>query len=162
MGSDAGGLGGALSSLGQSTGLSNIAGGISDLFGGAQTPAEGTPGGPELVGPPSPYKAPSNFMQGFAQGFIGMNPGQGADTPMSPGTELASGIGQLMHAINQARSPQQMVNTGMQKLAGPSLQGPEMGPGYQQAQAPQSGLLHRIIQGLTYGIIDSPKMGSQV
>ena len=159
MGDMASGLGQLASSAGQATGLSNIAGGISSLFGGAQTPAEGTPGGPELVGPPSPYKAPSNFMQGFAQGFMGMNPGQGADVPMSGGTELASGIGQLMHAINQARSPQQMVNTGMQKLAGPTLQGPEMGPGYQTATAPQSGLIHRIIQGLSYGILDTPKMG---
>src|SRR5215467_12971849 len=162
MGDMASGLGQLASSAGQATGISNIAGGISDLFSGAQTPAAGQPGGPDLVGPPSPYKAPSNFMQGFAQGFMGRTPGQGADVPMGAGTELASGIGQLMHAINQARSPQQMVNAGMQKLAGPSLQGPEMGPGYQQAQAPQSGLLHRIIQGLTYGIIDSPKMGSQV
>jgi len=166
MGDVASSIGQLGSAVGQATGVSNLASGISDLFsGGPKTPAAGAPGGPELVGPPSPYHTPG-FLQGFAQGLTGMTPGKGADLPMGAGGEIGAGLGQFMHLIDQLKSGglegtigKPLINTAMQKLAGPTLQGPEMAPGYQPATAPQSGLLHRIIQAVSYGLLDSPKIG---
>src|SRR5262249_2712313 len=91
MGDVAGSIGQLGSAVGQATGVSNLASGISDLFsGGSRTPAAGMPGGPELVGPPSPVPTPG-FLQGFAQGLIGMQPGKGADVPMGAGGEVGAG-----------------------------------------------------------------------
>ncbi len=178
-----GGLADAAGQVGQATGVSNLAQGIADLFtGGGGAPQAGAAGAPasldfmgppapgptgaiapEMVGPPSPYQTP-NFMQGFVQGFTGRTPGAGADVPMGAGGEIGGGLGQLFHAIEQLRmggasgvAKQAMVPIG--QAIGRKLMGPEMAPGYQQASAPQGGLIHKIIQGLTYGILDSPKMG---
>src|SRR5215813_5274443 len=104
MGDIASGLGQVGSTVGQATGISNLAGGISDLFsGGSQTPAPGAAGTPEFVGPPSPVETPG-FLKGFAQGFVGMQPGKGADVPMGAGGEIGGGIGQLFHLIDQLKS----------------------------------------------------------
>lgn len=177
-------LSSAASDVGQYTGLSNIGQGIADLFtggGGAQPAAPGAPGAPpsanfvgppapgptgvgqELVGPPSPYQSP-NFLQGLAQGFLGQVPGAGADTPLAPWGAVGGGIGQLLHAIDSLRSgrggqPGAAVLGPLVQGLAHRLAGPEMAPGYRQSTAPQGGLLHGIIQGLTYGILDSPKMG---
>src|SRR5262249_26924230 len=109
---------------------------------------------------PSPVQPPG-FLKGFAQGFVGMEPGKGADVPMSAGGEVGAGLGQLFHLIDQLKSggasgtvAQPIVNSAAKKLLGT-----EVAPGYQTANAPQSGLVHRLIQGLTYGILDTPKMG---
>ncbi len=180
MGDVASSLGQVGSAVGQATGVSNLASGISDLFsGGNQTPAPGEAGAPpslnfmgppapgptgaigqELVGPPSPVEPPG-FLKGFAQGFIGMEPGKGADMPMGAGGEVGAGLGQLFHLIDQLKQGgvEGTVGRPLVALAGKKLLGPETAPGYQQANAPQSGLIHRLIQGLTYGILDSPKMG---
>ncbi len=178
-----GGLADAAGQVGQATGISNVAQGIADLFtGGGGAPEAGaagapasldfmgppTPGAagaitPEMVGPPSPYQTP-NFMQGFVQGFTGGTPGAGADVPMGAGGEVGGGLGQLMHAIQQLRSggASGLVGDAAVPIAGAigrKLRGPEMAPGYQQASAPQGGLIHKIIAAYTGGILDSPKMG---
>jgi hypothetical protein len=178
-----GGMGDAAGQLGQATGVTNLVQGISDLFtGGGGAPQAGAPGAPqsldfmgppapgpsglpgqEMVGPPSPYHSP-NFMQGFVQGFTGQTPGAGTDTPLSAGGAVGGGLGQLFNAIEQLR--QGGASGLVKEAAGPIVQGigrklmgPEMAPGYQQAQAPQSGLIHKIIAAYTGGILDSPKMG---
>ena len=183
MGDIASGLGQMASSAGQATGVSNLAQGISDLVtGGGGAPAPGAPGAPpsldftgppapgpggaigqELVGPPSPVKSPS-FLQGFAQGFMGMQPGKGADTPMSAGGELGGGLGQLFNALESLRQGgasgmAQQAMTPIVQAIGHKLLGTEMAPGYQQASAPQGGLVHGLINAATYGILDKPKMG---
>jgi len=161
MGDIAGSLGQMASNVGQATGIPNIVSGIGDVFtGGGQTPVMGQPGAPELVGPPSPVQSP-NFLQGFAQGFTGMVPGQGADVPLSAGGEVGGGLGQLFHAIEQLRSGGLTGNVAMPlaQTVGRHLAGVEMAPGYRPSTAPQGGLIHRIIQGLTFGILDTPKMG---
>src|SRR5215471_15048689 len=116
-----GGIGDAFGQVGQSTGLSNIGQGVANLFtGGSQAPTPGQVAGAvmpsdSLFGMPMPPKAdiaptPSpNFLQGFMQGFTGMQPGQGADFPMSPAAQVAGGVGQLFHAINQLRNPGPLV-----------------------------------------------------
>src|SRR5262249_2681454 len=150
MGDIASSLGQVGSTVGQATGISNLAGGISDLFsGGSQTPAPGAAGTPEFVGPPSPVETPG-FLKGFAQGVVGMQPGKGADVPMGAGGEIGGGIGQLFHLIDQLKSGglEGTVGAPMVQLAGKKLLGTETAPGYQTANAPQSGLVHRIIQGL--------------
>jgi len=160
MGDIASGLGQVGSAVGQATGISNLAGGISDLFSGGQTPAPGAAGTPDFVGPPSPVETPG-FLKGFAQGFVGMQPGKGADVPMGAGGEIGGGLGQLFHLIDQIKQGglEQTVGTPMVQLAGKKLLGTEMAPGYQQATAPQGGLIHKIIAAYTGGILDSPKMG---
>lgn len=208
-----GGIGDALGQIGQATGVSNIGQGIHDLFTGgsqAMTPDQmagavmpsgslfGMPTAPKAAIAPTPSP---NFLQGFAQGFMGMTPGQGADFPMSPGAQVASGVGQLFHAINTLRNPQQLVAAGLKQLAtggnapgadggtdaaanvanalmpsdtlfgapvppvnmasGPPLQGPESVASYHPA-ASHPGLIHSIISGLTFGLLDNPSryMGS--
>jgi len=161
MGDMASSLGQLGSDVGQATGVSNLASGISDLFsGGSETPAPGAAGTPEFVGPPSPVQTPG-FLQGFAQGFVGMQPGKGADTPMGAGGEIGSGLGQFFHLIDQLKQGgvEGTVGTPMVQLAGKKLLGTEMAPGYQQATAPQSGLIHKIIAAYTGGIVDSGRMG---
>src|SRR5215813_13845318 len=100
MGDIASGLGQVGSAVGQATGVSNLASGISDLFSGGTQP---TAPGADFVGPPSPVETPG-FLKGFAQGFVGMEPGKGADVPMGAGGELGGGLGQLFHLIDQLRS----------------------------------------------------------
>jgi|SRR5215470_3820827 len=158
MGDIASSLGQVGSAVGQATGVSNLASGISDLFsgGGGQAPAAASP---DFVGPPSPVETPG-FLKGFAQGFIGMEPGKGADVPMGAGGEVGGGLGQLFHLIDQLRTGGvESVGTPMVQLAGRKLLGTEIAPGYQTATAPQSGLIHKIIAAYTGGILDSPKMG---
>ena len=58
---------------GIASGLGDIGSGVASLFSGDQTPAAGQPGGPELVGPPSPYASP-NFMQGLRKGSWARRP----------------------------------------------------------------------------------------
>jgi hypothetical protein len=174
MGDIASGLGQMASGAGRATGLSNLASGVADLFtGGGQTPVMGQPGaspspnfigppapgptgaiGQELVGPPSPVESPG-FLKGFAQGFVGMEPGKGADVPMGAGGEIGGGLGQLFHAIEQLRSggASGAVGQPIVDIVGKKLAGVEMAPGYQQATRPEGGLIHKIIAAYTGGII---------
>jgi hypothetical protein len=182
MGGAANALGQFASSAGEATGLSNIGQGILDLFtGGGGAPTPGAPGAPpsldfmgppapgptgvgqELVGPPSPYQSP-NFLQGFAQGFLGGVPGAGADEPLSAGGELGGGLGQLFHAINTLRGASGR-GGGDVPVLGPivsgaarHLAGPVMAPGYVPATAPQSGLIHGLINAFTFGLLNKPEM----
>jgi len=172
-------LGQLASSAGEATGISNIGQGIVDLFtGGGGAPAGGAAGAPasldfmgppapgptgavgqELVGPPSPIEPP-NFLQGFAQGFMGMTPGKGADVPMGAGGEIGGGLGQLFHAIEQLRSGGLEGNLvrPVVSTVGRHLAGPVMAPGYVPATAPQSGLIHGLINAFTFGLLDKPEM----
>lgn len=150
---------------GIASGLGDIGSGVASLFGGgdSSTPAAGQPGGPELVGPPSPYASP-NFMQGFVQGFTGVEPGKGADTPVGAGPQIAGGIGELMKAIQDLKNPTSPSNpiTGpMVNLVQGALRGPEnaqMPFGFKPASTP-SNIVQNILSSYTGGLLGSNKMG---
>jgi hypothetical protein len=150
---------------GIASGLGDIGSGAASLFsGGDQAPAAGQPGGPELVGPPSPYQAPSNFMQGFVQGFMGAAPGAGADVPTAPGGKVGGGIGELVRAIQAFKDPMSTANplTGpIVNLVGQQLRGPEEAQlpfGYKPAGTP-SNIIQGLLSSYTGGLLGSNKMG---
>ena len=151
---------------GMASGLGDIGAGVSSLFsgGGSGPPAEGQPGGPELVGPPSPYQSP-NFLQGFAQGFTGAPIGQGADTPVGAGGQIGGGIGELLHAIQALKDPTSAANpiTGpIVSLVGQQLRGPEQAQsplGYKPAGTP-SNIIQGLLASYTGGLLGSNKMGA--
>jgi len=150
---------------GIASGLGDIGSGVASLFsGGDQQPAAGQPGGPELVGPPSPYQAPSNFMQGFAQGFMGAAPGAGTDVPTGGGAKVGGGLGELVRAIQAMKDPSSTANplTGpIVNLVGQQLRGPEqagMPFGYKPAGTP-SNIIQGLLASYTGGLLGSNKMG---
>jgi hypothetical protein len=170
------------SNLGQQTGLANVAAGVTGLFGGgdgqaaapdymtpspyavpfqaAEGPVPGdlslfvpeapppAPGG--FVGPPSPFKPP-NFVEGFVRGLTGQNLGGGADV-LPPGAQAAGGVGELLSFLDQIRR-----QTGgmapMAPVAGGGGPAVRLLPGYQQALAPEGGLIHNLIKSYTFGLL---------
>jgi hypothetical protein len=170
------------SNLGQRTGVGNVAAGLTGLFGGgdgqaaapdyttpspyavpfqaAEGPVPGdlslfvpeapppAPGG--FVGPPSPFKPP-NFVEGFVRGLTGQNLGGGADV-LPPGAQAAGGVGELLSFLDQIRRQ----TGGMAPMAPvPGGGGPAVRllPGYQQALAPEGGLIHNLIKSYTFGLL---------
>jgi hypothetical protein len=116
-----------------------------------------------MVGPPSPYKAPANFLQGFAQGFMGVHPGAGADVPVGPGTQVAGGVGELVRAIQGLKNPTSAANpiTGpIVDLVNQQLQGPEQAQppfGYRPAGQPTN-IIQSLLSSYTGGLLGSNKL----
>lgn len=152
MGSLGGALGQIGTTLGDQTGLSNISGGLQSLFGGGD---EAAAPGPDFVGPPSPYQAPS-FLQGLYQGFTGglANPSGGADVP-SPGGQIGGGVGELLAFLERIKQGGGQAALGpiVNAAMGQRPAGVQMLPGYHAAQAPSGGLIHNLIGAATYGIL---------
>jgi len=145
----------APANLAQQSGLANLAQGVTGLFGGDQATVPA-----DFVGPPSPFESP-NFLQGFVQGFTGAaNPLAGADAP-GAGGQTGAGLGQLLHALEQIRQQRGGTLGGVTPIAGGDLGAVEMLPGYQTAQIPTSGLVHRLIGAATYGILNTNTVPSR-
>jgi len=102
-----GGLESALGNLGSASGLTNLAQGVGQLFGGGAPSEAGylaslgqaVPQGVDLVGPSSTFTGPG-FFGGLVQGIKGTAE-KLADPSAS--TQVGTGLGQLFDAINNAR-----------------------------------------------------------
>lgn len=152
----------------QNTGLANVAGGLQSLFGGGDEAGriaalgQPVPQGVDIVGPSSTFTGgggPGGFIQGIVNGFQGTMNQYGPD--IGPAAQTGGGLGQLLAFLERMNNAgggagqlQQIVNA-----ATPTGRITRMAPGYQQAQAPQGGLVHGLISAYTGGILDSPKMG---
>jgi hypothetical protein len=165
MGGFLGNLGGAAQSLGgmlgQQTGLmpavsglQQVGTGLQSLFGGG--PPAAPPG--ELVGPPSPFQAPS-FLEGISQGFTGALQNLG-DQPQAGG-QLGQGLGQLLSFIDERRRAQGEGGLGqIIDLAGPLVPGmpspfmPRRVPAPPLPNVtPESTLVGRLVSAYTGGIL---------
>jgi len=147
-----------LGNLGQASGITNLAQGVGQLFGGG-TPSEAArlaslgqavPEGVDLVGPSSTFTGPG-FLGGFKQGVLGT--AQKLADP-SAGTQIGTGLGQLFRALDDIRGAgnqpgaafSQLVNLG-QSPTGPATKVTPPAPVVQPSTGPIMKLIGQLFAG---------------
>jgi hypothetical protein len=157
IGSAAGTVGGdvasALGNLGSTSGVTNLAQGVGQLFGGGAPSEAGylsslgqaVPQGVDLAGPSATFSGPG-FFQGLVEGIKGT-----AEQLANPtaSTQTGQGLGQLFDALNQVRgsAPMPMVNLPPSARMGPATRVMPPAPVVQPQQGPIMGIFRQLFAG---------------